>query len=81
VSNVQTSYLRVRALPFTQELHQFVDAHDRVYVVEQDRDAQLRDLLRLEMPESSMKFRSVLHYDGLPIDARFITDAITQQER
>ena len=75
-----TSYLRLRALPFTAELKQFVDAHDVVYVVEQCRDAQLRDLIRLELPESSMKFKSVLHYNGLPIDADFVTEAIIKGE-
>lgn len=80
-ANIPASYLRVRALPFTKELKQFVEAHDRVYVVEQNRDAQLRDLMRLELPESSMKLRSVRHYNGLPIDARSIADAIMEQER
>ncbi len=81
VANIATSYLRVRALPFTEELRKFVESHDHVYVVEQNRDAQLRDLIRLELPELSMKIRSVKHYDGLPIDARFVTDAIMEQER
>jgi 2-oxoglutarate ferredoxin oxidoreductase subunit alpha len=76
-----TSYLRLRALPFTAEVHKFVEAHERIYVVEQDRDAQLRDLLRLELPDMAMKLRSIRHYTGLPIDARFVTDAIMEQER
>jgi 2-oxoglutarate/2-oxoacid ferredoxin oxidoreductase subunit alpha len=76
-----TSYLRLRALPFTPEVRKFVEEHDRVYVVEQDRDAQLRDLLRLELPELAMKLRSIRHYTGLPIDARFVTDAILEQEK
>jgi 2-oxoglutarate/2-oxoacid ferredoxin oxidoreductase subunit alpha len=76
-----TSYLRLRALPFTGEVRKFVEEHERVYVVEQDRDAQLRDLLRLEMPDLAMKLRSIRHYTGLPIDARFVTDAIMEQER
>lgn len=81
LSNLPTSYLRVRALPFNEQLRKFVESHDRVYVIEQNRDAQMRDLLRLELPDLSMKLRSVKHYDGLPIDARFITDAILEQER
>jgi 2-oxoglutarate ferredoxin oxidoreductase subunit alpha len=68
-------------LPFTEEVRKFVDQHEHVYVVEQDRDAQMRDLLRLEMPEQSMRLRSVRHYNGLPIDARSITDAILEQEK
>ncbi len=79
-SNVATSYFRLKALPFTDQLKQFVEAHDRVYVVEQNRDAQLRDLIRLQLPEFSMKLKSIRHYNGLPIDARFVTDAIIEQE-
>ncbi len=80
-ANVPTSYLRVRALPFTDDLRKFVESHDHVYVVEQNRDAQMRDLIRLELPDLAMKVRSVRHYDGLPIDAKFVTDAIMEQER
>jgi len=80
-AGVNASYLRLRALPFTAELRKFVEAHDRVYVVEQNRDAQLRDLIRLELPELAMKLKSVLHYDGLPLDARFVTDSIQAQEK
>ncbi len=80
-ANIPTSYLRVRALPFNDDLRKFVETHDHVYVVEQNRDAQMRDLIRLELPDLAMKIRSVKHYDGLPIDARFVTDAIMEQER
>jgi 2-oxoglutarate ferredoxin oxidoreductase subunit alpha len=80
-SGVANSYLRVRALPFTDELRSFVGKQDRIYVVEQNRDAQLRDLIRLELPDLATRLRSVLHYTGLPIDARSITDAIMEQER
>lgn len=80
-AGLPTSYLRVRALPFTSELREFVEKHERIYVVEQDRDAQMRDLMRLELPEHSMKLRSVRHYNGLPIDARSVTDAILEQEK
>jgi len=80
-AKIPVDYLRLRALPFTEEVRKFVESHDRIYVVEQDRDAQLRDLIRLEMPDLAMKLRLVRHYDGLPLDARFITDAIVEQER
>jgi len=79
--NIATSYMRVKALPFTDDLRKFVADHDRIYVVEQNRDAQLRDLIRLELPEYATKLRSVLHFNGLPIDAQSITDSITEQER
>src|SRR5881296_1390 len=80
-TKVETSYFRLRAYPFTEELAAFVDAHERVYVIEQNRDAQLLQLMKLEMtPEQQTKLRSVLHYNGLPIDARSITDDVLAQE-
>jgi 2-oxoglutarate ferredoxin oxidoreductase subunit alpha len=79
--DVKVSYYRMRAYPFTDELEAFVDAHDRLYVIEQNRDAQLLQLMRLELtPERIAKLRSVLHYNGLPIDARSITDDVLSQE-
>jgi 2-oxoglutarate/2-oxoacid ferredoxin oxidoreductase subunit alpha len=80
-TNVETSYFRLRAYPFTDDLAKFVDAHDRVYVIEQNRDAQLLQLMKLELtPEQCAKLRSVLHYNGLPIDARSISDDVLSQE-
>jgi 2-oxoglutarate ferredoxin oxidoreductase subunit alpha len=80
-TNVKTSYLRVRAYPFNDDLVNFIDAHDRIYVVEQNRDGQLAMLMKLELsPERCTKLRHVLHYSGLPIDARSVTDDILAQE-
>jgi 2-oxoglutarate ferredoxin oxidoreductase subunit alpha len=80
-TKVETSYFRLRAYPFTPELARFIDAHERVYVIEQNRDAQLLQLMKLEMtPDHQKKLRSVLHYNGLPIDARSITDDVLAQE-
>jgi 2-oxoglutarate ferredoxin oxidoreductase subunit alpha len=80
-SGLRTSYLRVRAYPFPDVVEQFIARHQRVYVVEQNRDAQLRALLKMDMPaEYATRLRSVLHYNGLPIDARSITDDILVQE-
>ena len=80
-TDVKTSYFRLRAYPFTDELAAFIDAHERVYVIEQNRDAQLLQLMRLELtPERIAKLRSVLHYNGLPIDARSVTDDVLAQE-
>jgi 2-oxoglutarate ferredoxin oxidoreductase subunit alpha len=80
-TSVETSYFRLRAYPFTEELVSFIDAHERIYVIEQNRDAQLLQLLKLELtPERVAKLRSVLHYNGLPIDARSITDDVLAQE-
>jgi 2-oxoglutarate ferredoxin oxidoreductase subunit alpha len=80
-ADVKVSYFRLRGYPFNEELAAFVDAHDRVYIIEQNRDAQLAQLMKLELtPEQQTKLRSVLHYNGLPIDARSITDDVLAQE-
>ena len=74
-------YMRIRAYPFAHEIHDFVAQHDRIYVVEQDRDAQLASLLKLDIPaEQVVKLRSILHYNGLPIDARTITEEFATKE-
>ncbi len=80
-SGVEADYCRVRGFPFRDEVMEFVRCHQRVYVVEQNRDAQLAGLLRLTLEgDQIVKLRSVLHYNGLPIDARSITDSIVSQE-
>jgi 2-oxoglutarate ferredoxin oxidoreductase subunit alpha len=79
--NIAADYLRLRAYPFNQDLHEFIGNHDRVYVVEQNRDAQMFQLIKLDAePDQVVKLRSVVHYNGLPIDARSVTDAIISQE-
>jgi 2-oxoglutarate ferredoxin oxidoreductase subunit alpha len=78
---VGMDYLRLRAFPFGEEVHDFIARHDRVYVIDQNRDHQMFDLLKLDIkPEHVTKLRSVRHYNGLPIDARSVTDAILAQE-
>jgi 2-oxoglutarate ferredoxin oxidoreductase subunit alpha len=80
-SGLQTGYLRLRAYPFTTELSAFMQRYARIYVVEQNRDAQMLSLMRLEFPPAHIaKLRSVRHFNGLPIDARSITDEILVQE-
>ena len=74
-------YMRIRAFPFAHEIHDFVASHDRVYVVEQNRDAQLASLLKLDLqPDQVVKLRSILNYNGLPIDARTITEEFATKE-
>jgi len=81
-AGVRTSYMRLRAYPFTTEVERFIDRHARVYVVEQNRDAQMLSLLKLDLtPGQVGKLRSVLYYTGLPIDARSVTDEVLAQER
>jgi 2-oxoglutarate ferredoxin oxidoreductase subunit alpha len=79
--HTETSYLRLKAYPFTSDLADFIRRHDRVYVVDQNRDGQLLLLMRLELdPEDIAKLRSVRYYGGLPLDARTVTDEIVRQE-
>ena len=80
-TDLETSYYRLRGYPFTSDLVEFIDAHERVYVIEQNRDAQLLQLMKLDLStERQVKLRSVLHYNGLPIDARSISDDVLAQE-
>ena len=78
---LETSYLRVRALPLGPEVADFVAAHDHVYVVELNFDGQMCSLVRLHLPEHAAQVRSVAHCDGLPLTARFVTEAILTKER
>jgi 2-oxoglutarate/2-oxoacid ferredoxin oxidoreductase subunit alpha len=78
---LDTDYLRLRAYPFSREVHEFVASHDRVYVIEQNRDAQMLSLLKLDLQaEDVVKLRSIRHFNGLPIDARSVTDDLVTQE-
>ena len=78
---IETDYLRLKAYPFTREVHEFIEQHDRIYVVEQNRDAQMLTLLRLDLkPELTTRLRSIAHINGLPLDARSITDELTSME-
>jgi 2-oxoglutarate ferredoxin oxidoreductase subunit alpha len=80
-AKLDTDYLRLRAYPFNDAVAEFIDAHDRVYVVEQNRDAQMLGLLKKELHAAQIgKLRKVLHYNGLPIDARSVTTDILAQE-
>jgi 2-oxoglutarate ferredoxin oxidoreductase subunit alpha len=79
--SIETDYLRLRAYPFTREVHEFIEQHDRIYVVEQNRDAQMLTLLRLDLkPDLTTRLRSIAHITGLPLDARSITDELTSME-
>ena len=77
---VWTDYLRLRALPFTDDVEQFIRDHDRVYVVEMNRDGQMAQLLTIHMPELATRLRKTQHSDGLPLSARWVREAILSQE-
>ena len=74
--DVHLDALRLRAFPFPASVLEFIEAHDEVFIVEQNRDAQMRSLLINELAVAPSKLFAVLHYDGTPITARFITQAI-----
>jgi 2-oxoglutarate ferredoxin oxidoreductase subunit alpha len=78
---LDTCYLRLRALPFHPSVAEFVKHHDRIHVIEQNRDGQLADLMRAEYPEYAARIHSVLHYDGMPLDAKSVTDGVLAHER
>ena len=73
---VNADYMRVRAFPFNDEVDRFLESHALIFVVEQNRDAQLRSLLTLETPVEKAKLRSLLHYSGLPISSSFIIEGV-----
>lgn len=78
---LRASYLRVRAYPFSDEVLEFVRRHRQVYVVDQNRDAQLQALMRLDFdPADAARLRSVRYYGGLPLDARTVTEEVLRQE-
>jgi 2-oxoglutarate ferredoxin oxidoreductase subunit alpha len=78
---IETDYLRLRAYPFTREVQEFIEQHERVYVVEQNRDAQMLSLLKLDVePKLTPRLRSISHLDGLPLDARSVTDELSTRE-
>jgi 2-oxoglutarate ferredoxin oxidoreductase subunit alpha len=73
---VKLDYMRLRAFPFGDDVEQFLAKHSRIFVVEQNRDAQLRSLLTLETAVEKSKLHSILHYSGLPIASSVIADAV-----
>ena len=80
-ADLETSYYRVCGYPFRPALASFIERHERVYVIEQNRDGQMLSLMKLDLePDLARRLRSVLHYSGMPIDARSITDSVLIQE-
>ncbi len=78
---IDIDYLRLKAYPFSREVHEFIEQHERVYVVEQNRDAQMLSLIKLDIkPELVTRLRSIAHIHGLPLDARSVTDELMTME-
>jgi 2-oxoglutarate ferredoxin oxidoreductase subunit alpha len=79
-SGIATDYMRVRSVPFTEEVAEFVRSHPRLYVVEQNRDGQLKQLLTLDYPDRAMNLLSLAYTDGLPLTARRVQEGIQTSE-
>jgi 2-oxoglutarate/2-oxoacid ferredoxin oxidoreductase subunit alpha len=79
-AGIPTDFLRLRAIPFTQEVTDFVRDHEKVYVVEMNRDGQIHQLLSLEYADQCVKLIALAHLDGLPMTARYVEDAILAKE-
>jgi 2-oxoglutarate ferredoxin oxidoreductase subunit alpha len=77
--NIGMNYCRVKAFPFNDDVKTFIDKHEQIYVVEQNRDGQLRSLLILDMDADPKKLVSILHYDGMPINAEFVIDKVEEE--
>ena len=77
--NVGLNYCRVKAFPFTDAVRDFIDKHEVVYVVEQNRDAQLRTLLINDIEADQNKLVSLLHYNGMPINSGFVVDKVLDE--
>ena len=77
---IHVDYCRIRAFPFTKKVTRFLEQHDRIFVVEQNRDAQLKSLLALETDYPKAQMTSILDYGGLPMDCRCIVSALEQAE-
>ncbi len=78
---IATSYMRLRAVPFKQAVREFIENHDRIYVIEMNHSGQMHQILTLEYPHLSEKMVSLCHNNGLPLAARWIADQIMEQER
>jgi 2-oxoglutarate ferredoxin oxidoreductase subunit alpha len=74
---IEVDYCRVRGFPFSQKIHDFIDAHERVFIVESNRDAQLMTMLQIELGLSPEKLLSVRYYGGFPMSAGFIAEGVT----
>jgi 2-oxoglutarate ferredoxin oxidoreductase subunit alpha len=77
--NIGLNYCRVKAFPFSDSVRDFIDKHEVVYVVEQNRDAQLRGLLILDSEAPQEKLVPLLHYNGIPLNAGFVVDGILEE--
>ena len=76
---IYVDYMRIRGFPFAEEVADFIKAHDITYVVEQNRDAQLRSLLMLDLDIDPAKLVPLLHYNGMPLNAGFVVEKVLEE--
>ncbi|HVN52810.1 MAG TPA: 2-oxoacid:acceptor oxidoreductase subunit alpha [Anaerolineaceae bacterium] len=77
---IPTDFMRIRALPFTNDIGQFIDSHERIIVIELNRDGQMHQLLKIQFSDQCDKLISAAHVDGLPLTARWVVDQVKAQE-
>jgi 2-oxoglutarate ferredoxin oxidoreductase subunit alpha len=75
-----TSYMRLRAFPFHPDVERFIDSHEEVYVIDQNREGQMRQLLCRDFPHLAPKLKGIRHYNGQPIEAAHIIEPIVRGE-
>lgn len=80
-AGMATNFMRLRALPINHEVREFVARHDRVYVIEMNRDGQMHSILTLEMPDLATRLKSIAYLDGMPLTARWIVETMQQKEQ
>ena len=80
-SGLKSDFLRLRALPITKKVADYIESHERIYIVESNRDGQLCQILNAVLPEHANRFHSTAHTDGLPLTAQWVAEAITAQEK
>jgi 2-oxoglutarate ferredoxin oxidoreductase subunit alpha len=76
---IVADYMRIRAFPFGDSVEKFLASHDRIFVVEQNRDAQLKSLLTLETSVPKEKLHSILVYGGFPLSSRHVVEGVTKE--
>lgn len=79
-AGTKSSFMRLRALPINDEVKAFIARHERIYVIELNRDGQLHAILQTEVPEMATKLVSLAHLDGMPLTARWVVESIEEQE-
>ena len=77
---IQTDFMRIRALPFSDAVREFIQSHERNYVLELNRDGQLHEILLIDYPDLAMHLTSCSYIDGLPMTADWVIDSITSKE-